>query len=298
MRRLVLLACCLLFPTAAALADGIGPQRKMTEPEAASLKLLQAILRSSLPAAPQDYKLDFIWVSDLDEGMMPQEMPAGEAMHMLFRANYVWQDPSTEQQDQQAMIQRTKGTPEQQARMDALNAREAELTQARDRSRNPEEKARLRAQRKAVNAQIDSLQQEIMDGLQKWLASGGPAKDMEAKEKAKPAREIVVEFTANGDAFIPEAATAFTIEGIPLAFESDEGSGEYGKHKIQFLLGGPFQKDAKISGSWRYRPPSKAAVATKAVSLAVCISGQADKPDEVRKLCRQIDSSKLKAMFP
>ena len=135
MRRLLSTSFCVLITASAAFADGVGPQRKMTEAEAAAYGNVTGTLRSALPKAPAEYSFQFSRVSDFDEGMVPKALKPTDMFRMVHTATYTLDTSDLGEKQRSASMDRARGTPEQQKRMAELNAKEAVLTRERDRAR-------------------------------------------------------------------------------------------------------------------------------------------------------------------
>ena len=244
MRRTLIAVSCLLAAVSIAHADGIGPQRKMTETEAAAYGSVRAGVRSALPQLP-GYSLTFDRVGESDEGMVPKGLGAGEMFRMTYHAVYSLDATAQAQQDQAALMDQGRGTPAQQKRAAELNAKDAALTQARDRSRSAAEKQRIRAELKAVRTELDQLNDEIAAGAKAFVEGGGAAAAMKRRDDAHPARELSVWVWINADVSVSDRATPFTLAGVPLALEQSGGCQEYDG------------RCPRVRGSWRGRSTSR-----------------------------------------
>ena len=226
-RVLLVLVCLLVLPSFAvppvALADGGGPMRKMTPAEAAAYSRVRDTLRGALPKAPAGYTVGFDYESDNEEGLLPEGILSSQMCQARYTATYVLNQSVVDQQAVSMQIDRTKGTPEQQSRLAALNAKAVELMKARDTTRDRAEKDRIRAERKEVLDEADKVQAEIAAGIQAWLASSSAAQSAQDLDKSLPARELTIRILVNGDTHLPDQAAPFKIEGIVLAFEQAEG---------------------------------------------------------------------------
>jgi hypothetical protein len=134
------LACILALPTLAfppvVLADGGGPTRKLTAAEAAAYNQVRNTLRGALPKAPSDYTFTFAFDGDGEEGLLPAGIQPGQMFPVQYTARYILSQGLSDQQAQTLVMDRAKGTPEQQARLAGLDAKDAELTKARDKTRD------------------------------------------------------------------------------------------------------------------------------------------------------------------
>jgi hypothetical protein len=295
-KHLFLLICCLV-PASLALADGSGPARKMTVAEAASANKVRDAIQNSLPKAPEGYAFTFTRVSDFDEGTLPEAMGAGEMFRMSYSANYALDRSLLAERTQSTLMDKAKGTPEQQAKLAELDAKVAELKEARDAAKDRVAKETIRAQIKSVNAEAEALRDEIMAQFQAWMASGGAAATSQEIDDSLPADEVSISITVNAGVSVLDKATAYPIEGFPLAFEQAEGCQGSDTYCITILLG-PFVKLDKLSGYTRYKLPEKGTgVPTDARGIALVIGGPKEKAETVRTFLRGIDLAKLKAVL-
>jgi hypothetical protein len=268
----------------------------MTEAEASTFAAVRKTIQSALPAARNGYEFKFAYVSEFSEGMIPEAIGAGEMFRMSYEATYTFDNSNTAAQQMSMYMDRAKGTPEQQAMLAELDAKEADLKKARDGTRDRAEKERIRAALKVVRDRADSLQTMIMADYQAWVASGGAATAAQDMQKALPAKELSVRIVINQTVSVLDTAPQYPVEGIPLAFEKTEGCAGYDTYCLTLLIG-PFAKTDKVSGRDRYKLPDVAhGVPTKARGIAVMIGGPKDKPEAVRELLKQIDLEKLKAL--
>jgi hypothetical protein len=296
MRHMLASVFCVFLLTPLALADGVGPARKMTEAEASTFTTVRNTIQSALPSAPEGYALTFTYVSEFDEGTIPEAIGAGEMFRMSFTALYTFDDSNVAAQQFASYMDKAKGTPEQQARLAKLDAKDNELREARDATRDRAEKDRIRAAMKAAQAKADSLRTEIMTQYQAWLAAGGAEAAAADVTKSLPAKELSVRILINQTVSVTDTASPYPIEGVPLAFENGEGCEGFDTYCISVLIG-PFAKKDKVSGRDRYMLPDAApGVPTKARGIALMIGGPKDKPEAVRDFLRKIDLAKLKAL--
>jgi hypothetical protein len=303
MKRLVLCFACLLaslfFANApAAFADGGGPVRKMTPAEAAADKQVRETLREALPKAPAGYTLAFALSDDGDEGLLPEGIQPGQMYQELYTARYTRDESVLAQAQQSNLMDQIKGTPEQQARLAELNAKEADLLKARDNTRDRAEKDKIRSELKEVRAQGNKLQEEIAAVVQDRVNSGAAAQSMEDVDKSLPAKELTIRILVNGDTHLPDKAAPYKIEGIPLAFEQAEGCADFDTYCITLFLGS-FETVKKVSGYTGYNlRAADLGVPTKARGFVLTFSGPKDRPDAVRDFVRRADLAKLKALLP
>ena len=296
MRRSLVSLFCFLALASPALADGTGPERKMTAAELSTFTTVRNTIQSTLPAARAGYEFKFAYVSEFGEGMIPEAIGAGEMFRMAYEATYTFDNSNAAAQQMSMYMDRVKGTPEQQAKLAELEAKQTELKKARDATRDRAEKERIRAALKVVRERADSLQTAIMTDYQAWVASGGANAAAQAMQKTLPAKELTIRIVANQTISVLDTAPHYEVEGIPLAFEKSEGCASYDTYCLTVLIG-PFTKTDKISGRDRYKLPEVApGVATAARGIAVMVGGPKDKPEAVRELLQQIDLAKLKTL--
>jgi hypothetical protein len=270
----------------------------MTLAEAAAYNQVRDTLRGALPKAPAGYTFKFSFESDGQEGLLPEGIRAGQMFQAQYTAKYTLEQGMIDRQALSMQMDRTKGTPEQQSRLTALNAKAAELTKTRDTTRDRTEKDRIRAELKDVRAEADKVQAEIMAGIQARLASGAAAQSAQDLDESLPAKELTIRIRVNGDTHLPDQAAPYKIEGIPLAFEQAEGCADYDSYCLTLFLG-PFEKVKKISGYTAYNlPEADLGVPTKARGIILTFSGPKDRPGAVRDFVRQTDVAKLKTLLP
>ncbi len=290
------LAILLVFAGSGVRGDGTGPERKMTGPEAEAFQQLRLTVQTALAQAPEGYDRKVTHVTDGNPGMMPQGIAPGQMLRMLFRATYTRREDAGAQ-GQSDLMERTKGTTEQQARMADLQSREAALMKARDQRGTGVDKDKIRAELKAVRAEENQLTDEIAAGLQAWIAAGGPAAADQERRQAQGPKEITVQVLVNGTVSVLDTATPYPIDGFPQAFAWTEGPDGTGNAGITVLVG-PYVRSDKISGRDRYKLPEAAArVSTQPRGIALSVSGPADKPESLRALVRQTDFAKLQALL-
>jgi hypothetical protein len=186
MKRCLVLTMCFLLPAALGLADGDGPARKMTGPEAAAFNALKNAFQSALPKPPANYAIEIRSGKDSGEMMLPEAIKPDQMARMSFTATYTLSREFQEGQQRASFTDRAKGTPEQQARLTALDAKDAELTRARDHTRDRGEKERIRAELKAVRDEGNKLREQVMADYQAWVASGGATAALQNADKALP----------------------------------------------------------------------------------------------------------------
>jgi hypothetical protein len=304
LRRLLVVPACVLLvavPRAfvlpsVAFADGEGPTRKMTPAEMTAYNHVRDTVRGALPGTPAGYTLQFS--ADGEEGQIAEAVQPGQMYRARFTARYTLDRDVIDQKQQSMLMDRTKGTPEQQAKLAELNAKDDELGKARDATRDRAEKDRIRAERKEVQARINKLMDEIAAGIQAWIASGGAAQETQDLGTSLPARELTIRVLVNGDTHLPDKAAPYKIEGVPLAFEQAEGCADFDTYCITVFLG-PFAKVKKVADYTGYQlAEANLGVPTKPRGIILTFSGPKDRPDAVRDFVRQADLARIKALLP
>jgi len=297
MKRCPVLTMLLLLQAPIALADGDGPTRKMTGPEAAAFNTLKAGVRDALPKALENYTIEF-GGSGSGEFELPEALKADHMVRMTFTATYTLNREVQDQQLQASFADRVKGTPEQQAKLAALDAKDAELTKARDKAPDRGEKERIRAELKTVRAEAEQVRDQIMAAYQSWVMSGGADAAIRNVDKTLPAKEFTVQALVNQDLSITDKAAPYQVPGFPLAFEQSEECPRFDHRCITVLLG-PFDKEKRNSGYTRYNlRNTNLGAPTKPRGIALLVSGPKDKPQSVRDFLGQIDLKKLRGLMP
>ena len=298
MKRLLAALFCLLIPSSSAMADGPGPQRKMTDKEAAVFSSVRSAIQDALPKAPQNYVFTLRYQSDYDEGMIPEAIKPNEMFQMAYMAKYTRDEKVREEEQTSYFMDRTKGTPEQQARMAELNAKDAELSQARKNAKDPAEKDKIKAERKALSAETDKLLEEIVAGYQAWLTSGGATTAAKDIKDALPAKELSVWVRINQDVSLTDKALPIAIDGGFPGFEQTDECQSYDSYCITVFIG-PFEKAKKISGYTLHQlPETGSGVPTKVIGMALTFTGPKDKPEFVREFVRGTSLASLKSLLP
>ncbi len=298
MKRSLALVLFLLVPATLARADGPGPQRKMTDDEAAALNSLRAAVQEAMPKAPAGYTLDFKYISDFDDGMIPEAMKPGGMFPMAYKATYTLDSGLGAQQAMAGFMERAKGTPEQQAELAELDAREAALSKSRSETKDPARKAEIKAEIKAVRDEAGALRDKIMADYQAWVMSGGAEAATQDIAKSMPAKELSVRVRINEDVSLNDKALPCEMAGVPLAFEQPEGCEGLDDCCITLFLG-TYTKVKKISTHTLYQvSTTDLGLPTRARGIALTVTGPQDRRETVRDFARQIDLAKLKAMLP
>jgi hypothetical protein len=288
----------LLLFSSLALSDGDGPTRKMTGPEAAAFNALKSTFQGALPKTPANYMLAIRYGNDVGEIMLPQAIKPDRMARMSFTAKYTLNREYQNGQQRATFMDRAKGTPEQQARLDAIDAKDAELTRARDKTRDRGEKERIRAELKTVRNEGNKLREQVMADYQAWVASGGATAALQNADRTLPAKELTIRAFVNQEVHLNDKAAPYKLTGFPLTFEQGDGCQDYNTCCITVLLGA-FEKEKRISGYTRYNlRNANLGVPTKPRGMAIVVAGPKEKPQSVRDFLGQIDLVKLKAVLP
>ena len=294
-RGIARIVTLLLFPLIT-MADGDGPSRNMNPAEKAAYESVQKTIRSALSAAPENYTASFSGFDDryqIYEGMKSDQM-----FRMSFGVTYTVSPEFMEKQATASVVSRTKGTPQQQSRMAEIQARSAELRKARDKAKDRDEKDRIRAEMKGVNAEENRLIAEIAAQIQSWATSGGGIPAMQEVGAALPPRELNVRVQINQDVRIGDKAKPYQIAGYPMAFEQSEGCPDFGSYCVSILLG-PFEKRKRAGEATLYTlRNTPLGVPTKPRGLMVVVSAPKEKPEKVMELLGRVDLKKLNSMLP
>jgi hypothetical protein len=298
MKRLLAALFSLFLVSNYAWADGPGPSRKMTDVESASFGKVRAAVQEALPKPPGGYAFALEYQSDFDEGTIPQALAAKDMFRMTYQARYTRDQSGDGQQMMTSLMDRAKGTPEQQAKMAELNARDEQLTETRDKAKSPTEKDRIRTELKAVRAESDKLSDEIAAGYEEWVASGGAANAMQNATSSLPAKELTVRVLINADESLSEKAVPFAMDGGYPAYELPDGCAGTDFYCITVFLG-RFEKIKKNAGYTYFQlQNADLGVPTKARGMVVTFTGPKDKPEAVRDFVRGTNWAGLKALLP
>lgn len=295
-RCLVLTMTCLILPSALALADGDGSTRDMNPGERSAYELVKKTIREATSTGLVNYNASFSGFDDRNkifEGMKSDQM-----FRMTFAIKYTVSSEFMEKQSVAAVMGRTKGTPQQQARMAELQAKNAELTKARDKTKDRGEKDRIRAELKTVRDEENRLTDEIAAQIQAWTAKGGGVPAMEEIASGLPPKELNIRVHVNQDVRVGDKAKPHPLAGYPLAFEQSEGCPDYGSYCVSVLLG-PFEKGKKPAESTLYTlRNTPLGVTMKPRGLMLVVSGPKEKPEKVKELLGKVDIKKLNSLLP
>jgi hypothetical protein len=269
----------------------------MTGPEAAAFNAVKTGFRDALPKSLENYTLELAGSGFGGEFEVYQATKPDGMAPMKFTATYKLDSAVLEQGLQSPYLDRAKGTPEQQAKLADLEAREASLKKGRDKASGGE-KERIRAEIKAVQAEASAIQDQIMADYQAWVMSRGANAAMVDSAKALPPKELEVQALVNQDLSITDMAAPYPLAGYPLAFEQREGCQRPGDTCITVFIGS-FDKEKRVSGYTRYNlRKAGLGVTTKPRGLALVVSGPKDKPESARNLLGRIDLARLKGLVP
>lgn len=299
MKRCLTILAVLLLPATAALADGDGPDRPLTGSEAAAFAELSRAIRAALPPAPANYALAFDDGSGSGGLRVPQALKGEQMARLRFAATYTLSKEAADAQTRNPFMDRAKGTPEQQARLAALNAKDGELKRRRDATRDRAEKDRIRTELKAVHEEESRVNDQIMADYQAWVESGGAMAAMQSATQSLPAKEFTIRVVVNQDVSVSGAAAPLKLAGLPLAFEQSAGCEKYDDACVTVLLG-QFDKDKEKRGShWLYTlHPANLGVVTKPRGLMLVVAGPKQHAQRVRELAALVDFARLKALLP
>jgi hypothetical protein len=298
MRRWLGFGIALILPASFALADGDGPSRKMTGPEAAAFNTLKRAVQEALPKAPANYTLAFSDGSGSDGLTLPEALKPDQMARLQFSATYTLSQEYRDGQQRTLFTDRAKGTPEQQARLAALDAKDEGLRQARNATRDRGEKDRIRAEQKAVQEEANKLRAQIMAQYQAWVAAGGATVALQDSQQSLPAKELIVRALVNQEVSLSDKAAPYKLSGFPLAFEQGEECRDHGTSCISVFLGA-FDKEKRVSGYTRYNlRNANLGVPTKPRGMVLVVAGPKDKAQTVRDFLKQVDLAKLRSLLP
>lgn len=285
MNRCLACAAGLLLTATTAMADGDGPTRNMNPAEKAAYESVRKTIRSALSAPLPNYTA---WFSGFDDRYQILEaMKADQMFRMNFALKYTISPEFEQKQAVAGVMDRIKGTPQQQEKMAELNSRDAELKKARHETRDRAERDRIRAELKSVHEEQSRLTAEIVAQIE-------PSETV----KGLPPREFNVRLRLNQDVRISDHAKPYSLAGYRTSFEQSEGCVDAGSYCITVLLG-PFEKGKRISGSTEYtlqNTPLK--VPTKPRGLMLVVSGPKENPEKVKELLGTLDLEQLDSMMP
>jgi hypothetical protein len=288
-------ATLILFASVAR-ADGDGPSRNMNPAEKSAYEAVKKTVRDATSAAPVNYTVSrggFDDRNQIFEGTRSDQM-----FRMSFEIKYTISSEFLERQSTASVMDRTKGTPQQQSRMAELQARNAELRKARDKAKDRDEKDRIRAELKSVRDEENRLTAEIAAQIQSWAAAGGGVTAMQEIGAALPPREFDVRVQINQDVRVGDKARPYPLAGYPMAFEQSEGCPGFGTYCISILLG-PFEKGKRAGESTLFTlRNTPLGVPTKPRGLMVVVSGPKEKPEKVKELLGKVDLGMLNALLP
>jgi hypothetical protein len=298
MKNWLTIGVALLLPASLALADGDGPSRKMTGPEAAAFNALKRSVQEALPKTPANYALAFSDGSASGEVQLPESIKPDQMARLQFSASYTLSQEYRDGQQRTLFTDRAKGTPEQQDRLAALDAKDEQLRQAREATRDRGEKDRLRAEQKTIQKEANRLREQIMEAYTAWVAAGGANAALQDHQQSLPAKELTVRFIVNQEVDLSDKGVPYKLAGFPLAFEQGEGCRDPGAGCISVFLGS-FDREKRVSGYTRYNlRNANLGVPTKPRGMVVVVSGPKDKSQAVRDFLSQVDLAKLEGLLP
>ncbi|OHE16824.1 MAG: hypothetical protein A2X96_05780 [Syntrophobacterales bacterium GWC2_56_13] len=297
MKRCLMLAMiCLLLPSALAFADGEGPTRDMNPGERSAYELVKKTVREATSAGLVNYTSSFSGFDDRNQ--IFERMKSDQMFQMTFAVNYTISSEFMQKQSVAAVMARTKGTPQQEARRAVLQAKHAELTKARNKTKDRGEKDRIRAELKTVNDEENRLTAEIAAQIQAWSTKGGGVPAMQEIASGLPPQELNIRLQINQDVYVGNKAKPYQLAGYPMTFEQSEGSPDSGSYWVSVLLG-PFEKGKKNDESTLYTlRNTPLGVPTKPRGLMLVVSGPKEKPEKVKELLEKVDLKKLNSLLP
>jgi hypothetical protein len=255
-------------------------------------------VQEALPKTPANYALAFSDGSASGELQLPESIKPGQMARLRFFATYTLSQEYRDGQQQNLFMDRAKGTPGQQAQLAALDARDEQLRQAREATRDRGEKDRLRAEQKAVQKEANQLRGQIMEAYTAWVAAGGANAALQDHQQSLPAKELTVRVFVNQEVDLSDKAVPYKLAGFPLAFEQGEGCRDPGASCISVFLG-PFDREKRVSGYTRYNlRDANLGIPTKPRGMVVVVSGPKDKAQTVRDFLSQVNLAKLKGLVP
>jgi hypothetical protein len=296
MNRCLACAAGLLLIATTAMADGDGPTRNMNPAEKAAYESVRKTVRSALSAPLPNYTA---WFSGFDDRYQILEaMKADQMFRMNFALKFTISPEFEQKQAVAGVMDRTKGTPQQQEKMAELNSRDSELKKARHETRDRTDKDRIRAELKSIHEEQSRLSAEIIAQIQAGSASGGGVSAQQETVKGLPPREFNVRLRLNQDVRISDHAKTYSLAGYRTSFEQSEGCVDAGSYCITVLLG-PFEKGKRISGSTEYTlQNTPLRVPTKPRGLMLVVSGPKENPEKVKELLGKLDLELLDSMMP
>jgi len=276
-----------LFVASLAWADGDAPSRPMNSSEVASFNNVQGTIKSALPPPADGVAVSY---SGFDRKDIAENASSARMSPLLFKALYTLTGEKRESSMQTMQMDLIKGNADQQAKRAALEARSEELRQARKRAKSPEEKERIRAELKKINAEENALVDQIAAG-----ATAGWGKAAQSVEKSLPPKEMSVRVLVNQEVHVSDSAKPYQVTGAAQAFEQNDKCQE-GSYCITMLVG-KFEPEKRISGSTRYNLRDSGGTApTKARGLALIVGGPKDKKGFVQQFVKQINMAKLQGL--
>jgi len=295
-RCLMLTMICLLLPSALALADSEGPTRDMNPGERSAYELVKKTVREATSAGLVNYTASFSGFDDRNQ--IFERMKSDQMFRMTFTINYTISPEFMQKQSVAAVMARTKGTPQQETRKAELLAKNAELTKARDKTKDRGEKDRIRAELKTVRNEENRLNDEIAAQIRAWSTKEGGVPAMQEITSGLPPQELNVRVQVNQDVYVGDKAKPYQLAGYPMAFEQGEGCPDSGSYCVSVLLG-PFEKGKKDGESTLFRlRNTPLGVPTKPRGLMLVVSGPKEKPEKVKELLGRVDLKKLNSLLP
>src|SRR4030042_838505 len=297
-RCMVLTMISLLLSSSLAFADGEGPTRNMNPAEKSASEIVKKAVRESTSAGLVNYTASYSGFDDRNQ--IFERMKSDQMFRMTFAINYKISEEFMQKQSVAAVMARTKGTPPQEARRAVLQAKHAELTKARNKTKDRGEKDRIRAELKTVNDEENRLNDEIAAQIRAWSTKEGGVPAMQEITSGLPAQELNVRVQINQDVYVGDKAKPYQLAGYPMAFEQSEGDGcpDSGSYCVSVLLG-PFEKGKKDGESTLFTlRNTPLGVPTKPRGLMLVVSGPKEKPEKDKEPRGRVDTKELNSLLP
>lgn len=286
MRFLIGMSLIICFMSGDCLADGDCPSRPATKQEQIVYAAMHAAVKSAIPPAPQDWLMKDL--SDAKSGDFMPDCPGGhkDSPHRYsFQYQYKYNSALRNQAAAAAAANAVKGSPEQQARMAALNKKYDQLKVERNQSRKSRDRAeadRIGDEIKKVSAERDRLDEEIAQAYLAKVRSGQMAKEMSAGIPQHSEAQIT--FFVNADrAWVPKNAEIVDVAGTQYSYWRSDGE------TLVVLL-----------GSWETTAPTfraglaRGAVITKPQTVLIEIRAERQMAE---RLAREIKLNAIRAQL-
>ena len=285
MRYLTMVSLVLLFPSAVCFADGDCPSRPATPQERAAYTVMHTAAVAALPPAPQNWLRND--ESDPKSGESMPDCPGGAKdapRRYLFQFQYKYDPAVREQGARAAMETALKGTPEQQARLAALDKKHDELIAARKEARRSGDRTavnRIKDQLDAIRIEQDKVNEEIRNAYSERVKSGEMTKAMYAGVPARDKAKVTIYINKDRE-WIPQPVVSVSVAGAQHSYWRSNDGGS-----LVILLG------AWDTGTFR-STLARSAVITKPQTVVVEIRAERQMAE---KLAREMKLDILKAQL-